>query len=342
MDQAEIGGGTERSPSVGLIPNASSTAEENAQALRSQNAERSKRKRTMSIKAEHQSPHDTDSERPSTSTAPTTSGPNSSRRSSSRRNSTAYTTPRPSNACSRRSSFLIRQPSETRPWGPPVPQRRSSTAHARTYSTNAIASHRKSLLLFRSLETSLASEIEPFPSRPHAHLTSTSMPTLFSPTAVNKSSSTQSSSTLVESPKLQHQHSYSNHVPATTIDWTLPSTRRRQYEEIEQSSRGIRGLVRRLTPSLFRRHGGRGGFYDADKDSDVGSVRRYKLEANYDDSDEGETEDEKGSYFMDVVKMGKGRCCAGRGIGRRWSCFVLGRKLSKKASRCRLSVPSVS
>ena len=302
------------------MPSSSST---NAQ------AERSRSKRTTSTEPEHQLPFTSSNEKPTTSTTPNISRPTSSRPNSTRRYSTAQASTRLSNTCSRRSSFLVRQPSETHPWRPRVPQRRSSTAHYHTYSTDSPASHSRSVLLFQSLEASLANGIEPFSSRPKDHLTSASLPAPLSPATAVKPCPSQSSSTLLDSPKLQQQHSYSNHVPATIIDWTLPSTRRRQYERIEKSSRGIRGLVRRFTPIPFRSNGNRVGFYDAEKGSDAGTVRRYRLDADDNDSDAGEMEDEKHRGLMDVLEVGRSRYRGGRGIGSSWSCFVLGRNTAK-------------
>ena len=295
------------------------TREGCTQASKSQKAEKSRRQRTMSMEKEPLPPSTTVNRPPSASTSPSTSRPSSSRRNSSRRSSTAYTSNRPSNTCSRRSSFLIRQPSETPTWRPRVPQRRSSTAHYRASSTDSYATHSKSVLLFQSLEASLAN-VDPLPPRPTAHLTSASLPTLQSPATAVEPCPSKSSSTLVESPELQ-QHSYSNHVPATTIDWTLPSTRRRQYDEIEKSSRGIRGLVRRITPGSLWWKGNRAGFYDADKGSDGGTMRRYRLDPDDDDSIVGDGQDEKHRSLMDVMEVRGGKDCGGRGTGRRWSCF---------------------
>lgn len=315
------------------MPSPSSTNAEAAQVSRPQKAEKSRSKRKMSTEPEHQLPFTSSNERPSTSTTPNISRPTSYRRNSTRCHSTAQILTRPSKTCSRRSSFLVRQLSETHPWRPRVPQRRSSTARYRTYSTDPPAPHSKSLLLIQYLEVSLANGIESFSSRPQGHLKSASLPALLSPaTAVEvEPYPSQSSSILVDSPKLQQQHSYSNYVPATTIDWTLPSTRRRQYEEIEKSSRGIRGLVRRFTPILFRSNGNRVGFYDAEKGNDTGTVRRYRLDADDNDSDASAMEDEKHKSLMDVMEVGRSKYRGGRGIGSSWSRFVLGRNTAKKA-----------
>ncbi|KAL2039768.1 hypothetical protein N7G274_007627 [Stereocaulon virgatum] len=297
---------------------------------RSQKAEKSRRQQTMSMEKESLPPSTIINRPPSASTSPSTSRPSSSRHNSSRRSSTAYTLSRPSKTCPRRSSFLIRQPSEIPTWRPRVPQRRSSTAHYRASSTDSFAVHSKSVLLFQSLEASVAN-VDPLTPRPTAHLTSVSLPTLQSPAAAAvEPCPSKLSSILGESPELQ-QHSYSNHVPATTIDWTLPSTRRRQYNEIKKSSRGIRGLVRRITPSSLWSKGNRVGFYDAEKGSDGGTMRRYRLDPDDDDSIVGDGEDEKHRSLMEVLEVGGSSDCGGRGTERRWSCFPFRRDAAKKA-----------
>ena len=65
--------------------------------------------------------------------------------------------------------------------------------------------------------------------------------------------------------------------PQTVIDWTSPATRRREYEEIDKSCRGIRGLWRKISPRWCQRNR-RLEFYDEQNDSDGGSVRRYRID----------------------------------------------------------------
>lgn len=73
--------------------------------------------------------------------------------------------------------------------------------------------------------------------------------------------------------KPKHETSYT---PCTIIDWTAPDTRRREYEKIDKSTRGLRGLWRRVAPQWCR-SSGRISFYEDDEDDD-GSVRRYRVE----------------------------------------------------------------
>lgn len=113
-----------------------------------------------------------------------------------------------------------------------------------------------------------------------------------------------------EEPNPDLQHQYENHVPATIIDWTLPSTRRLEYREIDKSCQGFRGIWRRLAPRWCRRNS-RLSFFD-DEGSDAGSVRRYRL-----DLPEVEKENEADSVEITEqeidVSLGKAK--------RKWSCF---------------------
>lgn len=88
----------------------------------------------------------------------------------------------------------------------------------------------------------------------------------------------------------------------TTIHWLSPSTRARQYAEIDRWTTGLRGMLRRVAPRWFFRHAmvtfyddscrskrkgyGVGGYQKEEQDNDVehddddddaGSVRRYRL-----------------------------------------------------------------
>ncbi|KAK8236975.1 hypothetical protein HDK77DRAFT_304811 [Phyllosticta capitalensis] len=106
-------------------------------------------------------------------------------------------------------------------------------------------------------------------------------------------------------------------IPATTMHWTSPSTRRREYAEIDRSTRGLRGLVRRLTPKCFTtRH--LQPFYDEKKaargDDDAASVRRYRI-----DLPDEEEEHEKNPWKETArPKTAPGRF--GKGLLRSWGC----------------------
>lgn len=73
----------------------------------------------------------------------------------------------------------------------------------------------------------------------------------------------------------------SKQVPATVIDWTSPSTRKREYEKIDRSARGIRGLWRRFAPRWCQTESKRTPFYEIGKHGKPnyeGSVRRFRMD----------------------------------------------------------------
>ena len=299
-----------------MKPSPLSLEEEGSLVATSQNASRVRRTRTMSLETKHHTLANSYNynSSPGTSTTPTLARPTSSRRSSIRRS-----------ACSRSSSFLVRQTNGTQPRRPHMPLRSSSAIHARTYSTNSSDLYAEYKPLFRSMEGSIrngaALSIEP-----HAHQTSTSLPSQISPATIAEPTANLSSQTLSNAPDFEYPSSHSNHVPATPIDWTLPSTRRKQYDEIDKSCRGFRGLVRRLTLKLFRPHGQRVGFYDAERSSDFGTVRRYRMNDDDCDSDVDETENEKDCCGDGVIENGRTEHLTGRKTRGKWSCFNLGRR----------------
>lgn len=284
----------------------------------SQIARRVRRTRTMSLEAKHHTSANSYNYNlgPEIPTTATLARPTSSRRSSIR----------PS-ACPRSSSFLIRQPSKAQPRRPHMPLRSNSAMHPRAYSTNSSDFYVEYKPLFRSLEASVQSGAA-LSDEPHAHLTSTSLPTLMSPITMAEMTADHSEQTLLNAPDFEYPPSYSNHVPATPIDWTLPSTRRKQYDEIDKSCRGFRGLVRRLTINLFRSRGERVGFYDAERSSDAGTVRRYRVNDDDHDSDVDETENEKHCFEIEngIVEKGRTEHLIGRQTWKKWSCLNFGRR----------------
>ncbi|KAI9927616.1 hypothetical protein ASPWEDRAFT_176098 [Aspergillus wentii DTO 134E9] len=73
----------------------------------------------------------------------------------------------------------------------------------------------------------------------------------------------------------------SKQTPATVIDWTSPSTRRREYEKIDRASRGVRGLWRRVAPRWCRPGDKRTPFFEEGengKGNYEGSVRRFRMD----------------------------------------------------------------
>ncbi|EAW06332.1 uncharacterized protein ACLA_080160 [Aspergillus clavatus NRRL 1] len=69
-------------------------------------------------------------------------------------------------------------------------------------------------------------------------------------------------------------------VTATVIDWTSPSTRRREYEKIDRASTGMRGFWRRVAPRWCQFGDRYMPFFEEGKDGKgnyEGSVRRFRL-----------------------------------------------------------------
>ncbi|KAJ5707286.1 hypothetical protein N7488_007087 [Penicillium malachiteum] len=82
-------------------------------------------------------------------------------------------------------------------------------------------------------------------------------------------------------PTTHHIHNSSTssiHVPATVMEWTSPSTRRREYEKIDRASRGMRGLWRRVAPRWCQARDARTPFFEEGKTSREGSVRRFRMD----------------------------------------------------------------
>jgi hypothetical protein len=91
-------------------------------------------------------------------------------------------------------------------------------------------------------------------------------------------------------PLKHHHHSPSAssiHVPATVMEWTSPSTRRREYEKIDRASSGMRGLWRRVAPRCFQTRESRTGFFEEGKTEREGSVRRFRMDIPEDEAEAG-------------------------------------------------------
>ncbi|KAE8383341.1 hypothetical protein BDV26DRAFT_251544 [Aspergillus bertholletiae] len=66
----------------------------------------------------------------------------------------------------------------------------------------------------------------------------------------------------------------------TVIDWTSPSTRRREYKKIDRASSGVRGFWRRVAPKWCQFGHDRTPFFEEKdgKGNYEGSVRRFRLD----------------------------------------------------------------
>lgn len=238
------------------------------------------------------------------STRPTISQRNISRRSSGTPGSYRGSTPP-----SRRSSFAAPQPVNSYNRRPIFPNKSMSLAYDRPRGEDPFLVHRRSKQIFETLETPQHGQSRMI-SDDRRSLDSSSLPDppRIPSTIVTTEQGFAISQAEDANPDLRHQ--YENHVPATVIDWTLPSTRRLEYREIDKSCQGFRGLWRRLAPRWCRRNS-RLSFFDGD-DSDAGSVRRYRL-----DLPEVEKENEANSVEITEheIKVGLGK------KKRTWSCL---------------------
>lgn len=193
----------------------------------------------------------------------------SSRRSSTTQRPTA--TPRSSRPPSRRS--VSERPKQAQMTSRTTPSRSSSTAYNRDHRDSPFVVHRRGKELFGSLEGTLAA-FQTVSTECQEPLLTSSLSALPN---LSKCSTLEEHGASLVCEFLEKEEGTASYTPATIIDWTSPSTRRREYDEIDRSCQGIRGLWRRLAPRWCRRNS-RLIFYNSDNDSDAGSVRRYRLD----------------------------------------------------------------
>ncbi|KAL6232945.1 hypothetical protein BDW75DRAFT_9201 [Aspergillus navahoensis] len=73
----------------------------------------------------------------------------------------------------------------------------------------------------------------------------------------------------------------SSETKPTIIEWTSPSTRRREYKEIDRASSGVRGLWRRFAPRWCQFGEKRVPFFEEGKNGKAnyeGSIRRFRMD----------------------------------------------------------------
>ncbi|MCJ1268075.1 hypothetical protein MMC22_007961 [Lobaria immixta] len=213
----------------------------------------------------------TDSSKSRMSTLPTSARPTLAQRNITRRSSGTPSSHRGSTPPSRRSSFAAPQPVNSYNRRPLFPNKSISAAYGRSLGEDPFLAHRRSKQIFQTFDAPQRGQSQMRPDDQRS-LASPSLPDL--PRVPSTPAATAITQAEEANPDLQHQ--YANHVPATVIDWTLPSTRRLEYREIDKSCQGFRGMWRRLAPRWCRRNS-RLSFFDGN-DSDAGSVRRYRLD----------------------------------------------------------------
>ncbi|KAF6232088.1 hypothetical protein HO173_009682 [Letharia columbiana] len=229
------------------------------------------------------------------STAPTSQVPSAS---SSRREGRAPTTTRPSASSSRRSSFRVNQPASTQTSRPARLNRRNNTTWPPPTVLRDGKQALQSLRAFSDLRDDVYSAMQA--EEPYLPFRVPQQQTQRPPSSVSTANDVGTGSS-------QDRHEYSNHVPAANIDWTSASTRRREYEKIDQARSGLRGFIRRVTPRILRRKTGRVGFHDDGKGSDAGTVRRFRMDVA--DGDSAVDESAKSHWW----KFGKKKKAKGKG-----------------------------
>ena len=213
--------------------------------------------------------------------APPLAGPSAS---ASRRVATGPDSRGASASSSRHSSFKVNPPTGAQTGRPAVRHRRNKTTWPPPTIVTDGRQALQSVRAFSDLRDDVFSAMQA-----EERLKSSSLPTLPLPATANTTaSSSVSTAENLARESSQILHEYSNHVPAANIDWTLPSTRRREYEKIDKARSGLRGLIRRVTPRILQKNG-RVGFHDEGKGSDAGSVRRFRMDVGDEDSAVEET-----------------------------------------------------
>lgn len=212
------------------------------------------------------------------------------------------TPPRGSNPQSRRSSVASQQPIIPYNRRAPGMNRNGTTVYERTRAKDPFELHQRSKQIFQLFEAPQDNQSSTS-QKARRHLALPSLPAL---------SHMQEAQEGTDPEEGLQPPQYENHVPATIIDWTLPSTRRDEYREIEKSCKGLRGLWRRLAPRWCQRNS-RLNFFDVDNGDDAGSVRRYRLDLPPAEEEKG------GSAVGKNCKRGE----EAKNVKRKWSCLGL-------------------
>ncbi|KAL4923251.1 uncharacterized protein BDV17DRAFT_248213 [Aspergillus undulatus] len=158
---------------------------------------------------------------------------------------------------------------------------------------NLLALHRESCRLFQENSTS-----RQLPSPPLSPRLPRTFSGLNTPPESPILESRRSSSTLRPRSNSSHNSSHQENAPVhhvegeilsaeskrtqpTIIEWTSPSTRRREYKEIDRASSGVRGFWRRVAPRWCQFGNSRVPFYVEREDGKAnyeGSVRRFRMD----------------------------------------------------------------
>lgn len=221
----------------------------------------------------------------SMSASRSSSRPTTSHRTQSSRSSIATSSHKASHPTTRRSSSFLLQPLPQAPLIRPSMTKRAASVGTIQVFDNPFLPHQ---IPASHTETAAAKpSATPIPTSIPKHLRSSSSPCPRSPFCCHQ------------------QPSYTNYVPATTIDWTLPSTRKQEYEEIDRRCRGLKGLWRKVAPKSWRRNQQIGFFDDTrgEKGDDSGSVRRFRVDIE--DEDDGSSIYEKDENWEKYNQYGE-------------------------------------
>ncbi|BAE65310.1 hypothetical protein F9C07_5996 [Aspergillus flavus] len=225
--------------------------------------------------------------RTSSPPSPSSTSPGDHRRSSSRSTRHSAQTARQSSLHSHRRAATI-----TAPLTPSVPSKDLEAKRE-----DLLALHRESCRLFQDSERTIPTQYERaslpptiHDSPPHTVRTSSEtgsppvspiFPTRFSTVSEDLTGPDNHKGPMLITNTI-HDESYIPPIQTsvTVIDWTSPSTRRREYKKIDRASSGVRGFWRRVAPKwcqfghdrtpFFEEKGGKGNY--------EGSVRRFRMD----------------------------------------------------------------
>ncbi|KAE8413189.1 hypothetical protein BDV36DRAFT_39303 [Aspergillus pseudocaelatus] len=229
--------------------------------------------------------------RTSSPPSPSSTSPGDHRRSSSRSTRHSAQTARQSSLHSHRRSATV-----TAPLTPSVPSKDLEPKRE-----DLLALHRESCRLFQDSERTIPTQYERaslpptiHDSPPHTLRTSSEtgsppvspvFPTRFPTVSEDLTrQDNQKGPMLHTSPVTSTTHDESYIPPiqtsATVIDWTSPSTRRREYKKIDRASSGVRGFWRRVAPKWCQFGHDRTPFFEEKdgKGNYEGSVRRFRMD----------------------------------------------------------------
>jgi hypothetical protein len=203
---------------------------------------------------------------------------------------------------------------ESRRGSTPPRSRRCSTANTRP-SSPCIVKTDNGFAYLTSI-TSMSRFTSPNNSRRNSTAVVTPLPSFYDTPASNTTSSSLSSLAGTLSSSFLEEKALSSSAlpphrphPVSVLSWTSVESRRLEYEKIDRSQRGFRGLWEKITPRWCHGRCARKGFFTG-KDSEVESVRRYRI--TLDDDGEGELDD----YDANDKENRKKR-------QRKWSCLSL-------------------